>query len=408
MMRRQRRRAKDGYAGPARHGIGVLRAKIDRIDEEIIGLVGQRAQYAREIGRIKRRLGLPIYDPTREKEILERFQDNNQTGLSNDTLRAILREIISACRSVQSVLRVAYLGPEGTFAHAAALKCFGRGAELAPFDTMTEVFEEVESGGSSYGVVPIENSTEGSVGHTMDLLAERDIPVCGEVLLKVSHALMSKEPSLDLVTRIYSHPQALAQCGNWLARHLFGRERIPTESTAAAAVVAGHEKGAAVVGSVLLAERYGLKVLAEGIQDRSRNATRFFILGRGAPEASGKDKTSMVFATKHRPGMLHRALAPLASRDVNITRIESRPGKRVMWEYIFFIDVEGHVSDPRLRAALEEMSRYTEWHKVLGSYPAAPAVETQGPFPWNHQAKGSAEIEGRKTPSTPKGEDYRS
>ncbi len=362
---------------PAPNGIGSLREKIDRIDQDIINLLAKRAIHAGEIGAIKQNLGLPVYDPARESDILQALVNRNTTALSDGCLRSIFLEIISGCRALQSVEHIAYLGPEGTFTHAATLKHFGCGVEPTPCDTIADVFTEVEMGRSAYGVVPIENSNEGSVALTMDLLAEHSVPVCGEIFLRVSHALLSREPSLDKVTRVLSHPQALAQCRQWLSRHLPGRQLIQTDSTAAAALTASREEGVAAVGNVLLAERYGLQALASDIQDRLQNATRFLILGDRKTTPTGRDKTSVVFATKHRPGMLHRALEPFSLHEVNITRIESRPGKRAMWEYIFFMDVQGHILDGPVENALQQMTVFTERQKILGSYPAGTPDEQQ-------------------------------
>ena len=355
--------------------IDGLREKIDQIDRDLIQLLSQRAACALAIGPLKQSLGLPTFDAGREREVMDALLAHNDGPLTNSALNYIFTEIISACRALQCPTKVAYLGPEATFSHTAALDYFGRSSTLLPRDSIVDVFREVESGQADFGVVPVENSTEGAVGLTLDQLATSDLSVCGEILLPVSHALMSRTTDLDMIESVYSHPQALAQCFGWLAGNLPGRAIVQTPSTAAAAKRAVQESGSAAVGSEMLARLYGLEVLSRNIQDRSVNLTRFLILGRAQNRMTGKDKTSLLFTARHQPGSLLAALKPFAKQGINLTRIESRPSKDKPWTYIFFVDIEGHLSENPVKAALDELSDCVDNLKILGCYPKAELSE---------------------------------
>jgi chorismate mutase / prephenate dehydratase len=356
-----------------------LREEINRIDRELIQLLGKRAQAAREIGSHKQANGLATFDAGREREVMNALMRRNTGPLPDAALTYIFTEIISACRALQRPTRVAFLGPEATFSHIAALEHFGRSSDLMPRESIVDVFREVESGQADFGVVPVENSSEGAVGLTLDQLVSSDLKVCGEILLPVSHALMSRESDISKIEAVFSHAQALAQCFGWIAGNLPGRSIISMSSTAAAAKRAAGESGGAAVGSEMLARLYGLEVLSRNIQDRSVNITRFLIIGRVSNQKSGNDKTSILFDTPHTPGALLSALIPFADQGINLTRIESRPSKELPWEYIFFVDIEGHISDKPVQVALEKLKACVHKFKVLGSYPITD-VKAQRPL----------------------------
>ncbi|MBM4325959.1 MAG: prephenate dehydratase [Deltaproteobacteria bacterium] len=349
------------------HGI---RERIDLLDDEIIRLLHERAAQAKEIGRLKRTNGLPALDAQRERAVLERLSCGKSGLLQPSALKHIFTEIIAACRAIQEPLKVSHLGPEATFTHMAAMDYFGRSCEFFPRDSIVDVFRDVQSGHAHFGVAPVENSTEGSVGLTLDQLADGDLKICGEIYLRISHALMSTERDLSRIKEVLSHPQALGQCLGWLSRNLPARPLVQMSSTAVAAKKAAEQPGSAAVGNEALARLHGLHVLARGIQDRSTNVTRFLVLGNEEHAPTGRDKTSILFSTPHRPGALLKALTPFSQQGVNISRIESRPSKETPWEYIFFADFEGHVSDEHVRAALEEFSQCVNRLRMLGSYPA--------------------------------------
>ena len=353
-----------------RRDIDALRAEIDRIDRRLVELIAQRASHALEIGRRKRAAGLPVFAPEREKDLLAGLSRSNRGPLPDAHVRNIFREIISACREVQHPLSVAYLGPEFTFSHQAALRHFGHSCRMKALAGMEEIFREVERGSCSVGLVPVENSGEGAVNAALDQLLASRLKVCGEVYAPISHVLMSASEDLKAITTVYSHPQALAQCRVWLGRNLPQARVAEASSTAAAARQAAGAPGAAAVGARAAAERYGLKVLAEGIQDYAHNTTRFLVVGPQDAPPCGHDKTCLVFMTTHQPGSLHLALGELAGRGLNLTRIESRPTRDRPWEYAFFVDLLGHRSDPQVAEALEALRKQVEQLKVLGSFPA--------------------------------------
>ncbi len=351
--------------------LSALRGEIDRIDRDIIRLLNQRGACAVEIGRLKRSNGFPVFDAAREKDLMQSLLAGNDGPVSDTAMKHIFSEVISACRALQTGMKVAYLGPEATFTHQAAMRYFGGSVNFVSQDSIPDVFRVVERGQTPFGVVPVENSSEGAVGQTLDHLAGSGVRICGETFCQISHCIMSLEHSLGAIERVYSHPQALAQCLGWLSQKLPSRPLIPVASTSAAAVKAGEERGSAAVGSSMLAGLHGLEVLATDIQDLALNQTRFLIIGSVENSPTGKDKTSVLFTTSHKPGALWRALTPLAEMGINLTKIESRPSKERPWEYIFFVDFEGHIGDDHVALTIRALEGCVEKLKVLGSYPAA-------------------------------------
>jgi len=346
--------------------IEKLRAEIDKLDDELAALIQRRAGLAQQIGHLKG--GAPAYRPEREAEILRRV--SAKTGpLTAERLIAVFREIISACRALEQSIRVSYLGPEGTFSEQAVRKHFGRAVEGLASASVDEAFRSAESGSAQFTVVPAENSTEGVVGRTLDLLLATPLRICGEVELRVQQNLLCRTDDIGSIKKIYSHAQSLAQCNGWLSQHLPRAERVPVTSNADAARRAAEEAGTAAVAGEAAAERYGLKVLSKGIEDDPNNTTRFLVLGGLDPAPTGKDRTSLVMSAENKPGAVHALLTPLAKHRVSMTRIESRPSRARLWEYMFFIDVEGHQKDERVAAALAELK--APYLKILGSYPIA-------------------------------------
>ena len=352
-------------------GIADLRREISGIDDEIVSLLERRQAAAKAIGRLKRQQGVPVVDQARETEITGRLAAKGGHDLTSRHIQHIFREIISAARSVQQERVVAYLGPEGTFSHLAAVSHFGMSVHMAAAKNLEEVFKLVhQGGGHHYGVVPAENSSEGTIQRTLDLLNVYDTKIVGERFLKVSHNLLSREKDFSGVRRVFSHEMALAQCRLWLKEHLPG---IPVEkaaSTGRAAQKASKEAGAAAIGSILAADSYGLDILREHIEDQPGNRTRFFVLGNEDIEPSGADKTSIFFSLKHSPGVLYKALGSFAHQSINLTRIESRPSRNRPWEYVFFVDIAGHRRDKTVARALKDMEESCFFVKWLGSYPA--------------------------------------
>ncbi|OGA59327.1 MAG: prephenate dehydratase [Betaproteobacteria bacterium RIFCSPLOWO2_12_FULL_65_14] len=347
-----------------------LRGDIDRIDEELVAALERRAALARQIGELKE--GAPAYRPERESEILHRVTKKS-TLLSAERVAAVFREIISACRGLEEAIRVSYLGPAGTFSEQAVRKHFGAAVEALPVPSVDEAFRRCEAGGAQFTVVPVENSSEGAVGRTLDLLVATPLRICGEIELRVHQHLLSKEKSLREVKKLYSHSQSLAQCNSWLAQNLPGAERVPVASNAEAAQRAAQEPGAAAIAGELAGERYGLAMLARSIEDDPNNTTRFLVLGDIAPLPTGRDRTSIVMSAENKPGAMHALLSPLAEHGVSMTRIESRPARArtALWEYVFFIDVEGHEKDERVAAAIAALRAKAPFLKILGSYPVA-------------------------------------
>jgi chorismate mutase/prephenate dehydratase len=350
--------------------IEKLRAEIDRLDDELAALVQRRAGLAQKIGTLKQ--GAPAYRPERESQILQRVSQA-RGPLSGERVTAVFREIISACRGLEEAIRVSYLGPEGTFSEQAVRKHFGRAVEALPAASVDEAFRRCESGAAQFTVVPVENSTEGAVGRTLDLLIATPLRICGEIELRVQQNLMSRAEKISAVNKIYSHAQSLAQCNGWLSQNLPGVERVPVTSNAEAARRAAGEPGAAAIAGEAAAERYQLGVLARAIEDDPNNTTRFLVLGSLEAGPTGRDRTSLVMSAENRPGAVHALLTPLAQHRVSMTRIESRPARArsALWEYVFFIDVEGHQDDEPVARALAELKRLAPYLKILGSYPAA-------------------------------------
>jgi chorismate mutase / prephenate dehydratase len=348
----------------------ALRAGIDEVDEELVRLLDRRARLARRIGEIKQENGLEAYAPARERAVLDRVAALGAGDFPKRGLQAVFREIISSSISLEARLKVAYLGPEATFTHEAALRSFGASVELEPQTTVAEVFTRVERGEAEHGIVPVENSMEGAVTHTLDELMNSPLKVCGEVYLPVSQNLISSEPALDRVRVVCSHPMALSQAAAWLRHHLPGARLEEVESTAEAARRAAREPGAAAVGSVLAAEAHHLNVLARSIQDARTNATRFIVLGRAWAGRTGRDKTSVVFSVKDRPGVLRDALAAFAEEGINLTRIESRPSRKRAWTYVFFADFDGHPEEERVQRALAALEEHCPYVSLIGAYPA--------------------------------------
>lgn len=345
-----------------------LRERIDGIDGQILALLNERARAGMEVGKIKQSQNAVFYVPEREKAILSKLMEANEGPLPNEAVKAIYREIISSIRSLEKPTTVAFLGPMHTFSQLAAQRIFGVTAELHPMQDLADIFTEVERGRLDYGVVPVESSMGGGVSDTLDRFIGSDVKIINEVLLHVSQNLMSKSTQ-DNIRKIYSKDQAFVQCRNWLQANLPNAELIPVSSTAEAARMSSEEEGAASIGSVLAAEPYGLDVVAARIEDSAHNYTRFFAIGRQDVKATGKDKTSLLITVSNKPGALHDLLLPFSELGIDLTKIESRPSRKKAWDYVFFIDLIGHVDDPNVREVLELISdQCTELH-VLGSYP---------------------------------------
>jgi len=360
-----------------------LRQAIDRVDDRILEAINERAKLARAIGTLK---AGQAYRPEREAQVLRRIKERNPGPLAAETTALLFREIMSACLALERPITVAYLGPKGTFSERATVKHFGLAADAVPTGSIDEVFRAVESGGADFGVVPVENSTEGAVGRSLDLMPQTPMKVCGEVVVRIHHHLMAKPTALrdnvnvmakvalrefGDIKRVFSHGQSFAQCHEWLNTNLPRVERVAVASNAEAARRAAEEQGSAAVAGEMAAEHYGLAILASNIEDEPNNTTRFLILGDYRPKPSGKDKTSMVLSAKNRAGAVYEMLTPFATRGVSMTKFESRPSRVALWDYLFFVDIEGHRDDANIAAALTEVEKIAGYLKVLGSYPAA-------------------------------------
>ena len=358
-----------------------LREEIDATDLQILEQLNARARLVREVGELKSRSGhAPVYVASRERDLTENLIRANSGPFPDAGIAHVFREIVSSTRSLEEVVRVAYLGPLGTFSHQAAVRQFGALAELVAAQHIGEVFDLCERGRAHYGVVPVENTTEGAVTQCFDALVESEVTICGELLLEIKQNLLTKAGSLGRIKRVGSHPQPLAQCRNWLQRELPGIETVEMASTAVAAQAAAADATFAAIGSEVAAEAYGLEVLEPSIEDRKGNSTRFFVIGRDRPSASGNDLTSAVFTvSKDQSGALFRLLEPFAQHGVNLTAVQSRPMKGKPWEYLFFVDLEGHVDDDAVARALQGASTVAHSHKLLGSYPAAIQTEPTPP-----------------------------
>ena len=348
-----------------------LRERIDALDNRVVKLLAARARLAQRVGQVKE--GKAVYRPEREAQILRRVAAINPGPLSDRAVQRVYTEIMSACRALEDQMVVAFLGPEGTYSQEAALKHFGSMVPTASCASIDEVFRCVETGAVGYAVVPVENSTEGAVGRTLDLLLTTPMRVCGEVMLAIRQCLMSKAKTFDGVRKVYSHTQSLAQCQQWLARHLSRAQRIAVVSNAEAARLAAAERGAAAIASKTASQLYGLRLLARNIEDEPKNTTRFLVLASHDAAPSGKDKTSLILSTRNVPGAVHDLLTPLEANGVSMTKLESRPARTGMWEYVFYVDIEGHAADDNVARALAELERKATLFKNLGSYPAAVA-----------------------------------
>lgn len=349
--------------------IPELRRQIDELDSQILELLNKRAEIVIKIGQEKARANLDFHVPQREEEIYARLSQANPGPFPTEAVRAVFREIFSACLSLEHPLRVAYLGPEGTFTHLACIKRFGLSAQFVPVRTIADVFAEVEKGNVDYGVVPIENSTEGVVSHTLDMFIDSDLKICGEILSQISHNLLSRSGDLKEIRKVYSHPHAIAQSKRWLEANFSGVEILEVSSTAAAAELAAKDPTAAAIASELAADLYGLQVIYRRIEDNPRNFTRFLVIGRKPSAPTGNDKTSIVVSIRDRVGALYQLLRPFAENGINLTKIESRPSRQKAWEYLFYVDFEGSVEEERVQRALEAVREESLFLKVLGSYP---------------------------------------
>ena len=349
--------------------LGALREAIDQTDKELLRLLNQRMDLACRVGRIKAENGLLLFDPCREEAILDRLAKLNPGPIAEASLRAIYREVFSASRLLQYNLQVAYLGPEWTYSHLAALSLYGHSARYLASPSMEDVFDNLLKAKAHVAVVPIENSLQGGVGHTLDLLYERDVNVVRECYLEIAHYLCSNSDAIEDVKRLYGHPQALEQCRRWIFENLRQAELFECSSSAQAALLASKDASTAAICNLHTALQHGLRALAERIEDHPENTTRFFVLGNHFNPQTGKDKTSILFAIADQPGALHSALKGFARFKVNLTRIESRPNPILPWKDLFFVDVEGHFDNGPLKEALAYLKRHTIYLKVLGSYP---------------------------------------
>lgn len=344
------------------------RRAIDALDKKIINLLNKRANISKKIGSVKRKLNKSIYAPDREKEILGNIKKINKGPVSNESLVSIYREIMSSSFSLEKPLVIAYLGPKATFTNLAALHKFGPKVSYNACESITEVFLDVERGNSDYGVVPIENSIEGAVTHTLDMFMDSDLKICAEIILDISHNLLGKS-KIDKVKRTYSNPQVFGQCRIWLQVNLPRTELIEVSSTTKAAQIASQEKNSACIASTLAAKVYGLKIIAKEIEDSPHNITRFLVISQNEIPRSSDDKTSIMFSIKDKVGALHDILIPFKKNKINLTKIESRPSKRKAWDYYFYLDLSGHQSEAKVKKALKELEVKCKFIKVLGSYP---------------------------------------
>lgn len=351
-----------------------IRDSIDSIDDQILDLLCKRAECAEQVAETKRQAGekeLWFYRPEREAQILNRMSEQNKGPLANERITAIFREIISSCLALEQNIKVAFLGPEGTFSQEAASKHFGHAVETVPMGSIAQVFKEVEHGVVDYGVVPIENSTEGVVSYTLDVFMHSPLKISGEIKLRIHQNLLTNNDDWKSVKRVYSHQQSLAQCRQWLDTHLHNAEQIPVSSNTEAARLAKEDKNSAAIAGVLAGKIYDLNIAKQNIEDSKENTTRFLVIGKQDIPVSGADKTTLMISAKNRSGALYHLLAPLAANGLDMTRIESRPSRNVNWEYYFFMDIEGHADDPKVAKALQELSAESELIRVLGSYPKA-------------------------------------
>jgi len=347
-----------------------LRKKIDGADKKIISLLDQRTRIALEIGKIKAKSKKGVFAPGREKEVYRKVLSLNKGLLPDKTIKAIYREIMSGALALEKSMKVAYLGPAATFTHQASLKKFGSSVTHVPVNSITDVFSEVERGRCDYGVVPIENSVEGAVNHTLDMFIDSDLKICSEIRLGISHGLLAK-CSLKDIKKIYSKAEVFGQCRIWLETNLPKAELVAVSSTSRAATLAARYKNTAAIASILAADLYSLRVIARSIEDSSHNVTRFLIISKYPAPKTGGDKTSIMFSLKDKVGALHDVLQAFKRHGVNLTKIESRPSKKKAWEYYFFVDTEGHFEDESLKKVFKTLEKQSPYLKILGSYPGS-------------------------------------
>lgn len=345
------------------------RKAIDLLDEQIVKLLNERTRHVMQIGEIKRNAGQEIYAPHRERMVLQRVSKLNRGPITNESLRAIYREIMSSALSLEKTMIIAYLGPEATFTHQAAIQKFGSSLRYSAQRTIADVFSELAKNRAEYGVVPVENSTEGVVTHTLDMFVDSDLKIVAQIVLPIQHCLVSRVHRHQ-IRKLYVHPQTLAQCRSWLHKNLPHVELIETSSNARSAELAAKDRSSGAIAGLLAAERHSVPVLDHDIQDNSSNATRFLVLGRKCSPPTGQDRTSIMIGLTDKVGALHHALGVFRKFKLNMTKIESRPSKRKAWEYFFFVDFEGHLEDRKVGAALRELETHCNFVKVLGSYPS--------------------------------------
>ncbi|MCK4994167.1 MAG: prephenate dehydratase [Candidatus Omnitrophica bacterium] len=348
--------------------IKKLRKAIDELDEKIVSTLNKRTKLAIKIGEIKDRFKKSVYSPEREQHIYNKLKKLNNGPLNNKTLSAVYREIMSGTIMLQRPIKVAYLGPEATFTHLASQKKFGAQVEYISMQSITDVFNEVERGSSDFGVVPVENSIEGAISHTLDMFVDSDLKICSEISLAIEHNLLAKCKISD-IKKVYSKSQVFGQCRLWLECNLPGRPLMETTSTTKAAEIAAKEKNSAAIASSLAAQIYKVKIKAKSIEDFPHNVTRFLVIGKKEAGYTGRDKTSVLFSIKDRMGALHDMLTTFKNAKINLTKIESRPSKKKAWDYYFFVDMQGHIKEPRLRKALTNLEKKCHFLKIVGSYP---------------------------------------
>lgn len=372
--RPQTARGDSSHAGVSPE-LARLREAIDRVDLEILERLNERARLVKQVGEEKRTRRAPVYVAGRERDLIARLQEQNPGPFPTAAIRHVFREIVSATRSLEEIVRVAFLGPEGTFSHQAVARQFGAQIDRMPAASMREVFSLTQQGKSHYGVVAVENTTEGAVAETFDALVESELSICGELMLEVTECLLSASGRVEDIRKLASHPQPLGQCRLWIQRHLPGVQIVETASTAAAAQLAAQDGAVAAIASEVAADVYGLRVIEREIEDSPGNTTRFLVIGRESPAPSGDDITSAVFTVrKDQSGALYRLLEPFARYGVNLNSIQSRPMKGKPWEYLFFVDMQGHAEDTNVAKALREAAGVAHSHKILGSYPRASAT----------------------------------
>jgi len=356
-----------------KYSLDEIRSRIDAIDTELVRLLNDRADLVHEIGVIKKDAGLPIYAPEREEALLQGLIQKNSGRLPEAAVRAIYREIMSASLALEKDLTIAFLGPEATWTHQAARSKFGLSVKYAPESSIGDVFARVTRGTADYGVVPIENSVEGAVNHTLDVFMDSELKICAQILLRIRNDLLSRWPR-EAITKIYSHPQVFGQCRQWLQENARDIELVEVSSTTRAAQIAAREPGTAALASSMAAELYGLQILETSVQDSPNNTTRFLVVSHAGCPPTGNDKTSLMFSVQDRVGALYSALEPFSRLRLSMSKIESRPSKRKNWEYFFFVDVDGHIEEDVLRQAVQELGQHCTFVKVLGSYPKTDAV----------------------------------